>query len=609
MVNLIAAALSGISLLLLYPAAALSTGLPFLLLFSLHLATHLIAVGLSLRALSAPFSGKPAERALWLFGVLVPLTLLVLLGLTPVTARDALIHHLAIPKLWLRAGHMIEVPWHEWSYYPMLLQLGFLGFLKLDTPLLASLYHGSYLILAAGLARGLVASQRAPWKLPPSAEQFTVILFLSTPLFLRLGSAPYVDLPLVAYGVAALHLITQILSEPRARNHISALLLGAFLGLSAGMKYNGLLFAGVALGLFAIGAHFRAREHSAEPKGRDALLSSLLITIGAFLLIASSWYLKNWWLTGNPIYPLFSSFFHELPSPYRELPRLPASSAPSNTPIDLFSAPLSFLSLPFQMMIFGRDHTASGFDGVVSPLLLFLLCSPLVGWHRERKTGAIPIGLLLFFGYCYLALELSGARVRYLAPVLGVGGILAVVGICGITERLSRKREAVILFAMIFQISFGYLFLYRYSLGGERLTFLFSSESAQSFLSQRVTESHLAELVSKETPTDAKIYLLHTGNRYALYDREVINSGYYSDKLLLKWIKDRSGISLRERFQREGITHIAIHRRRYEESFEQYRKEKFLTEEDLKRWNTFVTESLSPIIEAPPYLLATVKAP
>ncbi len=34
-----------------------------------------------------------------------------------------LIHHLAVPKWWIEAGEIHPIQWHEWSYYPMLLQL------------------------------------------------------------------------------------------------------------------------------------------------------------------------------------------------------------------------------------------------------------------------------------------------------------------------------------------------------------------------------------------------------------------------------------------------------------------------------------------------------
>ena len=35
----------------------------------------------------------------------------IILNLTPPISRDALIHHLAVPKLWLKHGGFYEIPW------------------------------------------------------------------------------------------------------------------------------------------------------------------------------------------------------------------------------------------------------------------------------------------------------------------------------------------------------------------------------------------------------------------------------------------------------------------------------------------------------------------
>ncbi|TAJ79930.1 hypothetical protein EPO44_19030, partial [bacterium] len=57
---------------------------------------------------------------LWLL-ILLILSVEVILGLLPPTARDELTHHLAIPKLYVKAGRIYEIPFAPYSYYPMLL--------------------------------------------------------------------------------------------------------------------------------------------------------------------------------------------------------------------------------------------------------------------------------------------------------------------------------------------------------------------------------------------------------------------------------------------------------------------------------------------------------
>src|SRR5688500_1649261 len=61
-------------------------------------------------------------RCVWL-AILLIIIVEVILSLVPPTARDELTHHLTIPRLYARAGRIIEVPMAPYSYYPMLLDM------------------------------------------------------------------------------------------------------------------------------------------------------------------------------------------------------------------------------------------------------------------------------------------------------------------------------------------------------------------------------------------------------------------------------------------------------------------------------------------------------
>jgi hypothetical protein len=72
---------------------------------------------------------KPLENiATFLLGtaIVVLFCTEIILNLTPPLSRDALIHHLAIPKLWLKHGGFYEIPWADYSYYPMYINLLYL---------------------------------------------------------------------------------------------------------------------------------------------------------------------------------------------------------------------------------------------------------------------------------------------------------------------------------------------------------------------------------------------------------------------------------------------------------------------------------------------------
>jgi len=59
-----------------------------------------------------------------LIGLLAVIVISILiLAYVPPVSRDALIHHLALPKLYLEHGGIYEIPSAQFSYYPMNLDL------------------------------------------------------------------------------------------------------------------------------------------------------------------------------------------------------------------------------------------------------------------------------------------------------------------------------------------------------------------------------------------------------------------------------------------------------------------------------------------------------
>ncbi|MBW2614343.1 MAG: hypothetical protein JRE12_18600 [Deltaproteobacteria bacterium] len=59
----------------------------------------------------------------WVLATAVLLSMILVaaiavLASVPPVSRDALVHHLAVPKLWLEHGSIYEMPGMEFSYYP-----------------------------------------------------------------------------------------------------------------------------------------------------------------------------------------------------------------------------------------------------------------------------------------------------------------------------------------------------------------------------------------------------------------------------------------------------------------------------------------------------------
>ena len=153
----------------------------------------------------------------------------------PPVDRDALTHHLAVPKLYLQHGGMVEIPWIPFSYYPMNLDLLYLVPLYFGQDIAAKYIHFGFALLTAASIYGYLRRRTgsAAWSLLGG------LLFLSLPVIVKLSITVYVDLGLIYFSTASLLLLLRWAGEGGRLWHLVAA--GALCGLAMGTKYNGLL--------------------------------------------------------------------------------------------------------------------------------------------------------------------------------------------------------------------------------------------------------------------------------------------------------------------------------------------------------------------------------
>ena len=74
---------------------------------------------------------------------------IAVLSCVPPVSRDALTHHLAVPKIYLAKGGIHEIPSIPFSYYPMNLDLLYLIPLYFGNDITPKLIHFSFVLLTA----------------------------------------------------------------------------------------------------------------------------------------------------------------------------------------------------------------------------------------------------------------------------------------------------------------------------------------------------------------------------------------------------------------------------------------------------------------------------
>jgi 4-amino-4-deoxy-L-arabinose transferase-like glycosyltransferase len=124
---------------------------------------------------------------------------IVVLSLVPPVAKDELVHHLAVPKLYLKHGGMYEIPFMPFSYYPMNLQLLYLIPLYFGNDIVPKFIHFSFALLTAYLI--FIYLRR---RLGSSYALLGAVFFLSIPIVVKLSITAYIDLGVIFFSFASL---------------------------------------------------------------------------------------------------------------------------------------------------------------------------------------------------------------------------------------------------------------------------------------------------------------------------------------------------------------------------------------------------------------------
>jgi hypothetical protein len=317
-----------------------------------------------------------------------------------------------------------------------------------------------------------------------------------------------------------------------------ALLAAVGAGMVAGSKYTGLWLIG-ALTLYILA--------SQEPRHAIRLV---LLFVGASMIIASPWYVRNLMVTGDPVYPALSGLQGNEDARWA-IERLKRDVPPTG---------LSFTSL--NDLIVGLANNPGRFGAGAQPgLLLPLSLGALL-------VGAVRVPLLRPWALtvaAYLIVWLSQSNViRYLYPIFPFCALGIAWGASVVFDRFRRPAlvaAAIALLALVpmWQSVRTLDMLY----GAKDVVSMFTgSLSKDDYLARRLAYYPAARWINDHTPPDAHVYYL--GETRLLYlDRHVSFSSAYDHneigRLLLPNAPPFFG-QLRSR----GITYIVINGREIE---------------------------------------------
>lgn len=438
-----------------------------------------------------------------------------ILALMPPIARDALIHHLAIPKLWIMQGGFYNTPWAIYSYYPMNVDLLYWIPLYFGNDIIPNFIHMGF-----GIGTAAVIYSYLRWRLSHNAALLGFLIFISTPVIFKLSTMAYVDLGLVFFITAS------VLSFMRWRageykEYRWLMISSLAMGLALGTKYNGV----VAWFFLTLAIVFMcSRDTGNSVKALRYGLIFFIISLALF----SPWLVKNAILTGNPFYPLFPGVFN------RSVLGDGGASSVSfvHTHASMFKTREIFfgeglweiLLIPLRIFFQGQDNSARYFDGVLNPILIIFV--PFAFIKKDMKLEKL---FFLYFSIFFILITffLDQIRIRYILPVIPFLVILTVMGLMNIfewltaRESLSRKiyLSGLVIF-LIALLTMNIIYIKKYYLRIDPANYLLKKESRDDFISRHDSSHPAMMYINKNTPGDSRIRLILLAGR-----------GYYLNRI------------------------------------------------------------------------------
>ncbi|HZW30445.1 MAG TPA: 4-amino-4-deoxy-L-arabinose transferase [Isosphaeraceae bacterium] len=392
----------------------------------------------------------------------------------PVTDGDALCYHLQVPKVFLTQGSVgFDPDLHE-TVYPLVTEL-------IDAPALA--FRGPvacrWLAWALGLSFAANVTALARPSLGGRAWWAGAIAML-VPAVSNGMSAPLNDVPLAAFGTAALVAWTRLLDRPGVS---AAVVAGIYAGLAIGVKYPALVLCALLVAATPLGGLIRRSTQPRPWVGRWLALTT--ISAAATVLVGGWWYLRAYHHTGNPVYPFFRQAFGGS--------GLDEVLAPVKRPMAVTAWNLLLALGPLSLQPDRFDSFAHQFGPV---FLLFLPAALLEGLPR-RVLG------LAGLAYLFLILCLTQRQsTRFVLIALGPLAIAVAAGASAWSERTTVARRlmmAILLAALGLEAG---LALAR---SRQVLGLVTGRESAPAMLARREPTAVVGDWVARHLPPTARL--------------------------------------------------------------------------------------------------------
>jgi hypothetical protein len=481
--------------------------------------------------------------------VALPVALAFVAALAPPTAKDALQYHLALPKAFLAARGLVDVPDNIANYFALgaemhgvwAMLLGRIVSTRAGEVAFGAVTFAFFpLLLAAvfGWARERGLGRDWAW--------LAAAMVAGVPTIFEVAGSGYVDLALALYVTLAIRSMARW-STTQDRAHL------AESGLALGFALTVKLTAGFVVFVCALIVLLRTRRAASESRERRGPLVAGLAALAGAVVLGCPWYVRTWVRTGSPVFPFFADAWPGwAPGWDHERSALLVGFNALYGGAD--KGPVDYLLTPFSLSLMGQREVAASYEGVLG--VSFLVGAALVVWAFARLDTELRIAAVA--GGAFLVWWLVSAQVlRYLLPALpllavasaGAGAVLTASGAVGRSLR----------WALAAPIVAGEILIVAWFVGDNPLLATTGGEPRAAYLERRLDYYSYYRLIHDALPARVKIWLVDVRRDTYHLERPYLGDYLFEDYTLRKWIQQAlSGQEVQQRARAAGITHVLI---------------------------------------------------
>lgn len=481
----------------------------------------------------------------------------LLTALAPPVGKDALIYHLALPKAFLTAGGLVEVPYNIAGYYALGVEMHGVWAMLLGSLCNARVAEAAFgattfsfyplLLLAVyGWAREL--------RLNRAEACLAAVMIATIPTVWLSAASGYTDLALSLYLVLLIQAVAQWWRTLKSIYLVQAAIA---LGFALTIKLIAVFSVfPLALLLLLKARQAQGNEASSSAQIRRIMVQGLLTLLCGGLL-GSQWYLRNWITTGSPVFPFYTGMWPGS-APGWDAERSQMCSIFLSGYGGLHKSLSDYLATPLYLSLTAQPELHTHYDGVLG--ISFLLGLPLlILLFRHTAVGSEVKIAVCFSAALYLFWLFSSEQLRFLVPALPGLAVAVVTAATKLSGDDKRKTGGTFKWLTLAGTTVGLLVICAWFLEKNPVRAVAGGEPRANYLARQLDYYPYYEIVNTQLPADARVWLINMRRDTYHIERSYFSDYLFEDYTITKLVNETQSVSeMRTRVRAMGITHLLL---------------------------------------------------